>query len=106
VPLILLSGVLYLGPNRYPFLIGILFIPRLNVYAAGFLSGMIGSKGDLKQKKARIFLNNDFSLCRQLQLTHNLKVFFYLQKKTIFAQVKNMNLHKATYFHTHLSQKI
>jgi hypothetical protein len=31
------------------FLIGILFIPRLNVYAAGFLSGMIGSKGDLKQ---------------------------------------------------------
>jgi hypothetical protein len=26
-----------------------LFIPRLNVYAAGFLSGMIGSKGDLKQ---------------------------------------------------------
>jgi hypothetical protein len=35
--------------GRYPFLIGILFIPRLNVYAAGFLSGMIGSKGDLKQ---------------------------------------------------------
>jgi hypothetical protein len=31
------------------FLIGILFIPRLNVYAAGFLSGMIGSKGGLKQ---------------------------------------------------------
>jgi hypothetical protein len=29
--------------------IGILFIPRLNVYAAGFLLGMIGSKGDLKQ---------------------------------------------------------
>jgi hypothetical protein len=27
----------------------ILFIPRLNVYAAGFLLGMIGSKGDLKQ---------------------------------------------------------
>jgi hypothetical protein len=54
----------------------------------------------IKIKKARIFLNNDFSLCRQLQLTHNLKVFFYLQKKTIFAQVKNMNLHKATYFHT------
>jgi hypothetical protein len=23
--------------------------PRLNVYVAGFLSGMIGSKGDLKQ---------------------------------------------------------
>jgi hypothetical protein len=35
--------------GRYPFLIGILFIPRLNVYVAGFLSGMIGSKGDLKQ---------------------------------------------------------
>jgi hypothetical protein len=32
------------------FLIGILFIPRLNVYAAGFLSGMIGRKGDLKQE--------------------------------------------------------
>jgi hypothetical protein len=32
------------------FLIGILFIPRLNVYAAGFLLGMIGSKGDLKDK--------------------------------------------------------
>jgi hypothetical protein len=32
------------------FLIGILFIPGLNIYAAGFLSGMIGSKGDLKQR--------------------------------------------------------
>jgi hypothetical protein len=28
---------------------GILFILGLNIYAAGFLSGMIGSKGDLKQ---------------------------------------------------------
>jgi hypothetical protein len=27
-----------------------LFIPGLNIYAAGFLSGMIGSKGDLKQR--------------------------------------------------------
>jgi hypothetical protein len=27
----------------------LLFIPRLNVYAAGFLLGRIGSKGDLKQ---------------------------------------------------------
>jgi hypothetical protein len=26
-----------------------LFILGLNIYAAGFLSGMIGSKGDLKQ---------------------------------------------------------
>jgi hypothetical protein len=31
------------------FLIGISFISGLNIYAAGFLSGMIGSKGDLKQ---------------------------------------------------------
>jgi hypothetical protein len=29
--------------------IAVLFIPGLNIYAAGFLSGMIGSKGDLKQ---------------------------------------------------------
>ncbi|CAB5493885.1 Rhs-family protein, partial [Bathymodiolus azoricus thioautotrophic gill symbiont] len=29
--------------------IAVLFIPGLNIYAAGFLSGMVGSKGDLKQ---------------------------------------------------------
>jgi hypothetical protein len=27
-----------------------LFISGVNIYAAGFLSGMIGSKGDLKQR--------------------------------------------------------
>jgi uncharacterized membrane protein len=29
---------------------GILFILGLNIYAVGFLSGMIGNKGDLKQE--------------------------------------------------------
>jgi hypothetical protein len=29
--------------------LSVLFIPGLNIYAAGFLSGMIGIKGDLKQ---------------------------------------------------------
>jgi hypothetical protein len=29
--------------GRYPFLIGILFILGLNIYAAGFLSSIVGS---------------------------------------------------------------